>query len=133
MGLLDGLAGQVLGSLSKSSGAGQGGVVEAISGLIANHPGGLGGLVSEFERGGLGGVVASWVGTGANLPISPDQLQSVLGSEKLQSIAAALGISHQEASSQMAELLPQIVDKLTPAGAVPDQSALGSLLGALRG
>lgn len=133
MGLLDGLAGQVLGSLSKSSGAGPGGVVEAISGLIANHPGGLGGLVSEFERGGLGGVVASWVGTGANLPISPDQLQSVLGSEKLQSIAAALGISHQEASSQMAELLPQIVDKLTPAGAVPDQSALGSLLGALRG
>lgn len=133
MGLLDGLAGQVLGSLSKSSGAGQGGVVEAISGLIANHPGGLGGLVSEFERGGLGGVVASWVGTGANLPISPDQLQSVLGSEKLQSIAASLGISHQEASSQMAELLPQIVDKLTPAGAVPDQSALGSLLGALRG
>lgn len=133
MGLLDGLAGQVLGSLSKSSGGGQGGVVEAISGLIANHPGGLGGLVSEFERGGLGGVVASWVGTGANLPISPDQLQSVLGSEKLQSIAAALGISHQEASSQMAELLPQIVDKLTPAGAVPDQSALGSLLGALRG
>lgn len=131
MGLLDGLAGQVLGSLGGSSGGARGGLLDAISGVIANHPGGLGGLIAEFERGGLGAVAASWVGTGSNLPISPDQLQSVLGSEQLQSIAAALGLSHQEAASHLTELLPQVVDKLTPDGVVPPKDALGGLLASI--
>src|SRR5258707_340066 len=83
MSLLESIAGQVLGSLSTSGDARHAGLVEAIGSLINQHPGGLAGLVSTFERNGLGGLVASWVGTGANLPISPGQLQSVLGSEQL--------------------------------------------------
>ena len=131
MGLLDGLAGQVLGSLAGPAGGARGGVVEAIAALISQHPGGLAGLVSEFERGGLGAVAASWVGTGANLPITPDQLQSVLGSQQLQGIGAALGLSHQEAAEHMSELLPQVIDRLTPNGTLPEQDALGSLLAGL--
>ncbi len=131
MGLLDGLAGQVLGSLAGSSGAAHGGLVDAIGQLIKQHPDGLAGLVGEFERGGLGAAAASWIGTGANLPITPEQLQSVLGPQQLQSIAASLGFTPQQASSQLAELLPQVIDKLTPNGSLPSQGGLGSLLGGL--
>jgi len=133
MGLLDALAGQVLGSLSGSSSgtAQQAGLLEAIGGLINQHPGGLAGLISTFERSGLGGVAASWVGTGANLPISADQLQSVLGNVQLESIARSLGFSPQEASGHMAELLPQVIDKLTPQGTLPAEGTLGTLLGSL--
>ena len=131
MGLLDGLAGQVLGSLSSSSGQAHSGLVEAIGSLINQHPGGLAGLVGEFERGGLGAVVASWVGTSANLPITPEQLQSVLGGQQLQSIGASLGFAPQQVSSHLAELLPQVIDKLTPNGSLPAQGGLGSLLGGL--
>ncbi len=132
MGLLDGLAGQVLGSLGGGTGnAQQGGLLEAISALIAQHPGGLPGLISAFERNGLGGLAASWVGTGENLPINPEQLQSVLGSQQLESIATSLGFSPQDASAQLANLLPQVVDKLTPAGALPDEASLGGLLASL--
>jgi uncharacterized protein YidB (DUF937 family) len=131
MGLLDGLAGQVLNSFGGSSSAGNANIVEVIGGLIAQHPGGLAGLVQSFENGGLGSVVASWVGTGQNLPISADQLQSVLGDERLASIAAALGLSPQEASGHVAQALPQVVDQLTPNGGLPDTSSLDKLLGSL--
>ena len=131
MGLLDGIAGQVLGSLGGSAGNQQSGLVQAIGGLIAQHPGGLAGLIADFERNGLGGVAASWVGTGANQPITPDQLQSVLGSEQLQSVAASSGVSSNDVSAGLAQLFPQVVDKLTPAGSVPDRDSLGALLGAI--
>lgn len=131
MGLLDGLAGQVLGSLAGPAGGARGGVVEAIAGMISNHPGGLAGLISEFERGGLGAVAASWVSPGANLPISPDQLQSVLGGQQLKDIAASLGLSHQDTAAHLSALLPQVIDQLTPNGTVPPKDALGGLLAAL--
>jgi uncharacterized protein YidB (DUF937 family) len=131
MGLLDSIAGQVL---NASGGAGNhhAGLVEAIGGLIQQHPGGLSGLVASFEQGGLGGLVASWVGTGANLPISAEQLQSVLGSDQVQAIAARLGISPEQASGHLAQVLPQVVDKLTPDGTVPAGANLGDLLGMLQ-
>ena len=132
MGLLDSLAGQVLGSLSNSGDARHAGLLEAIGGLINQHPGGLAGLISTFERSGLGVVAASWVGTGANLPISPEQLQSVLGSTQLDSIARSLGFAPHEASGHLAELLPQVIDKLTPQGTLPEAGGLGALLGSLR-
>lgn len=128
MGLLDGLAGQVLGSLSGAGNAQQDGALGAILNLIAQQPGGLAGLISAFERNGLGGVAASWVGTGANQAVSAEQLQSVLGNDQLASIAAAFGLSPQDASSHLASALPQVVDKLTPNGAVPDDVSFGDLL-----
>lgn len=131
MGLLDGLAGQVLGSLAGGGEAQQGGLLAVVGKLIAQQPVGLQGLIGAFERNGLGGLAASWVGTGANLPISAEQLQSVLGHQQIESVAASLGFSPQDASAKLASMLPQVVDKLTPAGAVPDEASLGGLLASL--
>jgi uncharacterized protein YidB (DUF937 family) len=126
MGLLD----SVLGAL------GQGGsrnpLLDSVLAMV-NDPahGGLQGLVQSFQERGLGGIVDSWVSTGKNLPISTDQLAQGLGSDQLGSIAEKLGLSQGEVSAKLAELLPDIVDKLTPNGQVPDASSLGSLIGSL--
>ena len=132
MGLFDSIAGQVVGAFSDPQG-GQPSLVAAIGGLIGNaETGGLPGLISAFEQHGLGGVVASWVGTGQNLPISADQLQSVLGNEQIQALAQKFGISTQDIAGQLATMLPQVVDKLTPTGSVPaDGGGLASVLGGL--
>jgi uncharacterized protein YidB (DUF937 family) len=92
--------------------------------MLKNHPGGLSGLVQQFHDKGLGDVVTSWVGTGQNLPISAEQIQNVLSNEHVKAFAAKAGISPDVASAKIAELLPAIVDKLTPNGQVPEQSSL---------
>jgi uncharacterized protein YidB (DUF937 family) len=92
--------------------------------MIHSQPGGLSGLLQNFREKGLGELVTSWVGTGQNLPISADQIQHVLGSEQVQQFAAKLGIPSGVVSSQLAQLLPLVVDKLTPSGEVPNQSSL---------
>lgn len=120
MGLFDQVAGAV-GNLAGQSGVGSNPLLNSILQLI-NDPqtGGLGGLVQKFQSGGLADVVNSWVSTGQNLPISAEQIQRVLGSEQIQNIASQLGISTGQASGQLADLLPQVVDKLTPNGALPE-------------
>ncbi|WP_028102727.1 YidB family protein [Pseudoduganella violaceinigra] len=133
MGILDSLAGEVMSQFS--GGNHPEGMLEAVSTML-NDPrtGGLQGLVASFEQGGMGGVIASWIGTGQNQPISADQLQSVLGSEQVQAIASRLGLNSQEVSGHLAQLLPQIVDKLTPGGTIPDSGGgLGAALGGLFG
>ena len=112
MGLFDivtGLAGQAM-----SSGGNSNPLLTSVLGMLQNHEGGVGGLVKAFQEKGLGDVAASWVGKGDNLPISGEQLQSVLGSDMVSGLAAKFGISHD----QIAQLLPQVVDKLTPNGQV---------------
>lgn len=131
MGLFDSIAGQVMGSLTGGAGNGlPNGMVQALMGLVQNTEGGLPGLIASFEGKGLADVVQSWIGTGANLPISAEQIQSVLGGDALSGIASALGVSGGEASGQLAQFLPQIVDKLTPNGQLPEG---GDLLGLVKG
>ena len=101
--------------------------------------GGLQAMLSQFEQGGLGQVAQSWIGNGANLPVSTEQLQAVLGSEKVTALAQSLGID----TSQVAAALPGLVDHLTPGGQLPlgniedmlgqavNSGALGNLLGGL--
>jgi uncharacterized protein YidB (DUF937 family) len=108
MGLLDGVLGGVVGAEMASM----------VSGAIERH-GGLPGLVSQFEQQGLGAVVHSWVGTGPNLPISADQLHQVLGSAAVTQMAAKFGINPQDLLQKLTQVLPQAVDKMTPAGVVP--------------
>ena len=129
MGLLDAIAGQVMGSLGQG---GSSGLVDAIGGLIAQN-GGLGGLADRFRDGGLGDVVDSWISTGHNLPISGDQIRAVLGSDEVRRIASQLGLSPDAVAGQLAHVLPQVVDHVTPSGAVPDDDTLASLLGKLKG
>jgi len=96
----------------------------AILQMIQNHPGGVSGLVQSFHSNGLGGLVNSWISTGENQAVSPAQLQQVLGSGPVQALAQKLGISPDQASSTLSQLLPAVIDKLSPDGRLPDHSSL---------
>jgi len=116
MGLFD----QVVGALSGNQSGGGNALLETVLQLVNNpQTGGLGGLVQSFQQGGLAEIVNSWVSTGQNLPISAEQIQSVLGGSTLQDMAAKLGMSHEQISGGLAAMLPQVVDQLTPNGEVP--------------
>ncbi|MEK7285801.1 MAG: YidB family protein [Nitrospirota bacterium] len=121
MGLFESLAGQAVSALggNQSSGA-----IGEVAKLINGEGGGLQGLVSQFASKGLGDIVSSWVGTGNNLPISKDQILSVLGDGKIASIAKTLGVSSGDATSTLSTLLPQIIDKLTPDGKIPSSDLI---------
>jgi uncharacterized protein YidB (DUF937 family) len=108
MGLLDGLLGGVVG----------GEMVSVVNGLIEKH-GGVQGIVSQLEQNGLGATVNSWVGSGPNQAISTAQVHQAFGADTIQELAAKAGISPQDLASKLATLLPQVVDKMTPGGAVP--------------
>lgn len=102
-----------------------------VSDVLAQQ-GGVAGLVEKFQQGGLGELVQSWVGTGGNLPVSADQIQSVLGGDAVTQIAGKLGIDPQQASDLVAQYLPGIVDQLTPNGELPvGGDVLSQGLGAL--
>lgn len=117
MGLLD----SVVGALAGGQSGGSNPLMNIVMQMLSNpQSGGLGGLVQSFQQGGLGDIVNSWVSTGQNLPISAEQIQAVLGGGKLQDIAAQLGVSTDQASGSLADLLPQVVDKLTPNGQIPE-------------
>jgi uncharacterized protein YidB (DUF937 family) len=117
MGLLDAVAGAIGGG-----GGGQGDLMQLVMKLVQDN-GGLEGLVSKFQQGGLGEVVQSWVSTGPNLPISPEQLGQALGLDTL----SQLGAGGQD-------LLGQVVDGLTPGGQLPASGGdLGAVLGSLLG
>lgn len=115
---LSDLAGQLLGGGGQQAG-GNAAILTTLLNAVNSHPGGVGGLLQSFQQQGLGGVVNSWVGTGANQAVSPEQVQSALGSDQVQEVAAKLGVSPQEASSSLAQWLPGIIDHLTPNGQVP--------------
>lgn len=134
MGLFDSIAGDLLGSISNVSAEHHAGLLDAVSGLLNNPQiGGVSGLIDAFEKQGLGGVIASWVGSGQNLQISPEQLQAVLGEEHIQGIAQKMGLSTQDVASHLSQLLPSIIDKMTPNGQVPAQQDVGGLMGMLKG
>lgn len=133
MGLLDQLAGQVLGGLTGGGGGGQADLLKILTGLIQNQEGGLGGLLGKFAQAGLGDHAASWVSTGANMPITGDQLQSALGAGTIGDIAGKLGVSPGDASGALANLLPGLIDQLTPDGRVAEGDALSQGLAGLAG
>ncbi len=108
MGMLDGLLGGVVGAE----------MATVVNGFIQQH-GGVQGIVAQLEQHGLGGTVRSWVGTGANLPITPDQIHQAFGSDAVKELAAKIGISPQVLATTLSQLLPQTIDKLTPGGVVP--------------
>lgn len=121
MGFLDDMASKAVASVG---GGGSNPMVSAVLQMIQNQPGGISGLLQQFHEKGLGDLVNSWVGTGQNQQISPDQVQHVLGTEQVQQVAEQAGISPDAAKSKLAEFLPMILDKLTPNGQVPAQSGL---------
>jgi uncharacterized protein YidB (DUF937 family) len=121
--------GSILGGLV---GAG-GGPVPAGGGLGGVLGGGLGGLGHILEQAGMGDQMKSWISTGQNLPISPDQVSQAFGPSRLGQLADAAGMSHEEAASELSHVLPRMVDGLTPRGSLPQgedvsQEDLGQLV-----
>ena len=105
-----------------------------LGGLLAQS-GGLQGLASKFSQNGQGNAFQSWVGMGENEAVSSNQIQHVLGSEQVNAIATRMGVDPAVASTFLAEYLPKIVDKLTPAGKIDPtadhQQGLAALLPSL--
>src|SRR5262245_38773382 len=135
MGLLDDLMGQG-GSICDMIKKNPALVAAAVSMLSTKQgsvggTGGLGELMNAFQKGGMGDVMSSWVGTGANRPISPGQLSDVLGSDMMSQFGKAAGVSGPDASSALSSLLPALVNGLTPRGQVPQTDSLEGMLGGL--
>ena len=94
---------------------------------------GLTDIVGSLQSGGLGDAVASWLGSGENASVAPDQLQSALGDDAISQFAEKAGVSGGEASAMLASILPQVIDKLSPDGQLPDSGGLDDMLGSLMG
>ena len=127
-GGLGGLLGGLLGGGQAPPAAGAGAPATSAGDLIGAL-GGLGGLTQVLESGGLGDAVRSWVGTGSNQAVSPDQVTQALGpGGQLQQLANTAGVSQDEAAQQLSSLLPEVINHLTPNGDVPQgQLDLASL------
>lgn len=111
---------QALGALAGGQSGDNSALLQTVMQLVNNpQNGGLEGLIQSFQQGGLGEIVNSWVSTGQNLPISAEQIQSVLGGSSLSGLAAQLGVSPEQASGSLADMLPQLIDKMTPNGQMP--------------
>ena len=108
MGLLDGILGGVVGAE----------MITVVNGLIEKH-GGVQGIMNQFQQQGLGATVKSWVSTGPNDPVSPEQVHQALGADTIRDLAAKTGLSTSDLLSKLSTILPQAVDKLTPSGTVP--------------
>jgi uncharacterized protein YidB (DUF937 family) len=86
--------------------------------------GGLAGLVQQFQQNGHGDVINSWVGSGQNQPINPEQLHQALGPDAVNNLSRMTGVSSQDLVSELSRVLPGIVDKLTPQGRMPDRAEM---------
>ncbi|HVV82405.1 MAG TPA: YidB family protein [Kofleriaceae bacterium] len=96
-------------------------MADQVKGLLSG--GGAASILGKLREHGLGDIASSWVGLGKNLPISTDQLSKVLGHGTIASIAAKLGLSHEEASKSLADVLPHAIDHMTPDGQPPSAEA----------
>jgi uncharacterized protein YidB (DUF937 family) len=118
MGLLD----TVMGTLGGAGGNNGGNpLLDVVMQMLSSNgqSGGLAGLAKAFQDKGMGDQMASWISTGQNLPISAEQIKAVLGGGQLGQIASQLGMNEQQAAGGLADLLPQVIDTLTPNGQVP--------------
>ena len=154
MGLLDDLIGQLAGGSAPrpdarapqaSSGPGTSAVLLALAPLVIGmlrssgqgaqaggaSSGGLGGLLDQFRRAGFGDQTNSWVSTGQNMPLPPNALEQTLGRGGLAEIARRAGLSEEDASRGLSQLIPEMVDRVTPDGQVPDGNSLLASLSTL--
>jgi uncharacterized protein YidB (DUF937 family) len=130
MGLLDSVIGALSGVRSAS---GRGDMLSAVLRMLADDGDGPGidGLHQRFEESGLAETLKSWIGRGANMPIEPDELRRVLGDDTVAAIAQQQGLSQATTADRLAQMLPFVVDKLTPSGRLPEDGFgdFGELMG----
>jgi uncharacterized protein YidB (DUF937 family) len=150
MGLLDSVMGAMNGNNTNDNaqaGAGLPGmlgalasnpqVMQVIMGMLSNEggQGGLAGLTAKFQQAGLGEQLQSWVGSGDNQPVSGAQMEQALGGDTMSGLAMQMGTSKGEAANQLSKMLPDLINKLTPAGQAPASGLGGNaeLMGMLSG
>ncbi len=107
------------------------GVLAAIIQMVQSQPGGIGGVIQQFQGAGLEGVVQSWLGAGANQPVSANQVQTALGPQPVSQVASQLGVSPGEAAGHIAQFLPLVLDHLSPNGQPPPGAGTNELQGLL--
>ena len=135
MGLMDSIKG-LLGGGDGAGGAG-GDIMGALTGLlggegaIGSKLGGLSGILGKFTDSGMGDKVQSWLGQGDNDPLTPDEVETALGKDTIDEMAAEAGDTPEDMKSGLAGMLPGLVDKLTPDGNIPGAGQIGDLLGKL--
>ena len=134
MGLLEDLVGKVQQQMGASHTPKHSDLIGHLMQLLGSGGGlgGLAGLTQLFNQGGLGHVMQSWIGTGQNLPISPEQLQQVLGSGQLQQLATKVGMDPGQLTQELSHLLPRVADHLTPAGKRPEGDLMGGAMDMLK-
>lgn len=132
-GGLEDIIGGLTGGSSGSQAGGMGGLLgpllPAIGGMLVG--GGLQQLLSGFQANGLSAQTDSWIGTGENEPISGEDVREAVGNEELAKIAAQLGVTQDEAADAVAQVLPTVVDRVSPDGQLAPESELESAFGAL--
>ena len=122
MGLLDGLLGQMMGGGGAQPPMGaqaQNPLLQIVLQMLQQN-GGLSGMLGKMQQAGYGQQAQSWIGTGQNMPIDAGALSQIFGQGELGQLAQQLGISHDEASGNLAQMLPNVVDEMTPGGQIPD-------------
>lgn len=112
---------------ANSAQTGQGDVLITAAMVMLDKAGGIQGVMEKFQKSGLGDIVASWVGTGQNQSITPDQITQALGQENIQVITQEVNIPAEQSGNLLSELLPVLIDQLTPNGQVPDQNQMANL------
>lgn len=125
-GGLGDILGQMMGGGQRGGGLSD--ILGQVLGGAGGSGGGLGGLLRQFESAGLGDQARSWVSPGQNQPLSPDALGRVFGADGLAAIARQAGLSERETTAGLAQLLPEIIDRATPQGRVPDEDQLAGTL-----
>ena len=147
MSLLESLLGSALQGMGNSPAqgsqfGGQGGgglaallpvIMQLLSGSSQSgggQSGGLGGLLQQFQQAGMGQQMDSWISTGQNMPISPDQLGQVFGQGRMREMAAQAGMDSSQFGGALSQILPQIVDRATPQGQL-SQGGLDETLASL--
>jgi uncharacterized protein YidB (DUF937 family) len=120
MGLLDQLTGLLKGSSAQD-------LMGGVSQFFENE-GGFNNLLDKFKSSGLGDKVDSWVGTGENEQLSPEEVKSALGDESISRVAQNLGVSEDEAAEGLSKTLPDVISEATPDGTIPDEDQLKSNL-----
>lgn len=133
--------GSVLGGILGGSGGGGGGggalanpmlrmLLPAVASMLAN--GGLGKILSGLKANGKGAAADSWVAKGENHPVAADDVREAAGDDEITSIADKLGVSKDEAAAAIAQVLPHVVDQVTPDGELPADQELDAKLGKLK-
>ena len=120
MSLFGDIAGSLLGQ------GAEGGVAGHLTQVINEQAGGIGGLAQRFQQAGLGDVMQSWIGSGPNASVSPDQLHGALGSDLVQQLTQRTGLPVGQLMPLIAQFLPGLVDSATPGGQLPAGGAQGS-------